>query len=118
MLPFHRDWMCNFFQEGIQFLKIQQIIWIGMHFVIHLRILLSKREKIVQTNQTEVCFSLFFSSGSNLFFEFQYVSKISTKHLVILCVVQAKFEGGLLKNKRYENTRSRQAETDFEAYSH
>lgn len=41
-LPFHRDWMCNFFQEGIQFLKIQQIIWLGMHFVIHLRTPLKK----------------------------------------------------------------------------
>lgn len=65
-----------------------------MHFVIHLRTPLRKKEKIVQTNQTEVCFSLFFSSGRNLFLEFQYVSKNSTKHLVILRVVQAKFEGG------------------------
>lgn len=71
MLPFHRDWMCNFFQEGIQFLKIQQIIWFGMHFVIHLRTPLNKKEKIVQTNQREVCFSfsshpgeIYYSSSS------------------------------------------------------
>lgn len=37
--------MCNFFQKGIQRLKIQQIIGLGMHFVIHLYGIKSKTER-------------------------------------------------------------------------
>lgn len=44
-LPFHRHRMCNLFQEGIQFLEIQQIVGLGVHLVIHLQRLRRQRKE-------------------------------------------------------------------------
>lgn len=98
--------MCNFFQKGVQFLKIQQIVWLGMHLVIHLWTPLNRnRNQKTKKGLKELHRSLFFlflSSKIHERFILQAPACILKSHRtrwVILSVVQAEFEGGCSRKK-------------------
>lgn len=90
-LPFHRDRMCNFFQKGVQFLKIQQIVWFGVHLVIHLWTPLNRNQKRARRIPLKLVFSFLLSKTPVIYFSVCILKSDGTQW-VILRVVQAEFE--------------------------
>lgn len=113
--------MSNFFQKGVQFLKIQQIVGLGMHLVIHLWTRLNRNRNQGHKRIIQKFVFPFLSSKIQEGFILQAPVCFLKSHRtrwVILSVVQAELRVAVLRKRPQPgNGESRRGGKAVEAYS-